>query len=606
MSEVLSPVDGRSFRKLRLTPMHDLWRGRITGRLDWRAKIRAAALPEAADRIVVQVVNRTWLSRAEKVAVADELIAHFADALATGAGADDVARSFGDPSRAAKLIGRAKRRGRPFASRALHVVKWMSVCLLVFYAALAVQLFVGRATPKVDYIAQLNTAALQTPEDQRAWPIYRRAILAMRNPTPNSPLEYWPNVLNYNHDGRHWPDMKAWLRRHADDLELVRAASEKPFFGYILGRNGSINDPEMASASDKSSTEPHVRDNALSLFMLRYQDYARPMARTLGDDMKLAAEDHDAARAERNVNAMLSLADQLHGQGNFVSGDLVSIGIRSMAISLVGDLLRDEPALWEDARWVRLAHRLSVTQTASDILSFESERLFVPDFLQRIYTDDGHGDGRLTFAGVLELGQGWGNICAYYSKLIRIISPALMAASGSRKEILREYDAVIDRAEAGLHAPLRISGVIDFNRRAWSASALSSAKYAPLSRIAPHISRAAVVAERYLGQRDGIVTGIALELYRRRHASYPATLQTLTPDLLPAVPADRITGDPVRYRIVDNIPLVYSVGSDRHDDGGLIFGKNSFETAAQWGPIAVKGDWLLYPEPVFVASDRED
>ena len=595
MSEVLMPDDGRSFRTLRLTPLRDLFRGRITGRLDWRTKIRAAALPEAADRIVVQVVKRTWLSRAEKVAVADELIAHFTDALATGAGEDDVARRFGDPSRAAKLIGRAKRRGRPLASRALHVVNWMSVCLLMFYAALAVRLFVGRATPTVDYVAQLNTATLRTPEDQRAWPIYRQAILAMRNPTPHDRLEHWPEVLDYNHDGKHWPEMKVWLRQHADDLELVRAASEKPVFGYILGREGSMKDPEMAWTFAKSSTEPDVHDNALIHVMLPYLSLSRALANALTDDVKLAAEDHDAARAERDVNAMLSLADQMHAQGNFVVGDLVSIGIRSLAISVAGELLRDDPALWDDARWVRLAHLLSVTEHASDILSFQSERLFAPDFLQRIYTDDGHGDGRLTFAGVLALGQRWGNILAYDSKLIRIISPALMAASGSRKELLREYDAVIDRAEAGLHAPLRISGVIDFDRERWYASTLSAAKYAPLSQIVPHLPRIAVSAERYLGQRDGLVTGIALELYRRKHGNYPETLQQLTPDLLPAVPADRITGDPVRYRIVDGKPLVYSVGSDRQDDGGKVFGKNSSETAAQWGPIAVKGDWLLYP-----------
>lgn len=604
MFEVLMPDHGRSFRTLRLTPLRDLLRGRITGRLDWRTKIRAAALPETAGRIIVQVVTRTWLSREEKVAVADELIAHFTDALATGAEPDDVVRRFGDPRRAAKLIGRAKRRGRSLASRAFHVVKWMSVSLVLFYAALAVRLFVGRATPTVDYIAQLNTAVLRTPADQRAWPIYRQAILAMRNPTPHDRLEHWPKVLYYNQSGKHWPETKVWLRRHAGDLELVRAGSEKPVFGYILGRDGSMKDPEMAGTSAKSSTEPDVPDNALIHLSLSYLlSYARPLAHTLGDDAKLAAEHHDAARAERDVNAMLALADQLHGQFDF---SLVSIGIRSLAISVAGELLRDQPAVWEDARWVRLALRLSVTENASDILNFQSDRLFGPDFLQRIYTDDGQGDGRLTFAGVLALGQNWGNILTYDSKLIRIISPALMAASLSRKELLQEYNAVIDRAEAGLHAPLRMSGVIDFDRERWYASTLSAAKYAPLSLIAPHMSRIAVTAERYLGRRDGLVTGIALELYRRKHGSYPETLQQLTPDLLPAVPADRITGDPVRYRIVNDKPLVYSVGTDRQDDGGAVFGKNTSETAAQWAPSTVKGDWLLYPESVSVVSDDEE
>jgi hypothetical protein len=77
---------------------------------------------------------------------------------------------------------------------------------------------------------------------------------------------------------------------------------------------------------------------------------------------------------------------------------------------------------------------------------------------------------------------------------------------------------------------------------------------------------------------------------------------------LPAVPADRITGDPLRYRLVGGKPLVYSVGSNRVDDGGRTpaeCGRPSQSTlrpnsAARWGvPVedAVPGDWVLYPLP---------
>ena len=71
-----------------------------------------------------------------------------------------------------------------------------------------------------------------------------------------------------------------------------------------------------------------------------------------------------------------------------------------------------------------------------------------------------------------------------------------------------------------------------------------------------------------MGHRDGIVAGIALELYRRQHGEYPQTLDVLVPQYLPQVPADRINGEAVKYRLVNGKPLIYSVGADHDDDGG--------------------------------------
>lgn len=113
-------------------------------------------------------------------------------------------------------------------------------------------------------------------------------------------------------------------------------------------------------------------------------------------------------------------------------------------------------------------------------------------------------------------------------------------------------------------------------------------------------------AERYLGHRDGVLAGLALELYERRSGAYPDSLDELTPDLLPSVPVDRITGERVRYRLVDGTPLVYSVGFDRDDDRGRMAnsGPRSHlaESAAEWLPLpswrkTPDGDWGLYPQP---------
>ncbi len=56
--------------RLNTTPMRDLVRGRITGRLDSKGVIGSCGLPDAASQCVRRVVKVTGLWRIEKFQVA--------------------------------------------------------------------------------------------------------------------------------------------------------------------------------------------------------------------------------------------------------------------------------------------------------------------------------------------------------------------------------------------------------------------------------------------------------------------------------------------------------------------------------------------------------
>src|SRR5688572_18422159 len=107
------------------------------------------------------------------------------------------------------------------------------------------------------------------------------------------------------------------------------------------------------------------------------------------------------------------------------------------------------------------------------------------------------------------------------------------------------------------------------------------------------------LAEHRLGRRDGVVVGIALEAYRRETGRYPDNLNALVRRFLDEVPADRINGEAIRYRLANTKPLLYSVGGDRDDDGGRA--PEFPNTAVNWGLSPgreiVDGDWILYPSP---------
>lgn len=66
---------------------------------------------------------------------------------------------------------------------------------------------------------------------------------------------------------------------------------------------------------------------------------------------------------------------------------------------------------------------------------------------------------------------------------------------------------------------------------------------------------------------------LALRTYRNQHGDWPATLDQLTPEILPSIPVDPFSSDgaPLRYRRDGEAYVLYSVNVDGVDDGGAPF-----------------------------------
>jgi hypothetical protein len=124
----------------------------------------------------------------------------------------------------------------------------------------------------------------------------------------------------------------------------------------------------------------------------------------------------------------------------------------------------------------------------------------------------------------------------------------------------------------------------------------------------PALSNAPLAAEQAAQRRDGLLAGIALELYQRDIGQYPQTLDALVPAYLPAIPLDRFTGAPLNYALRDGAPVLWSVGADRKNDNGRAPPADKDMTSRwlaadeiaarladpQAGPC-YDGDWVLWP-----------
>lgn len=80
-----------------------------------------------------------------------------------------------------------------------------------------------------------------------------------------------------------------------------------------------------------------------------------------------------------------------------------------------------------------------------------------------------------------------------------------------------------------------------------------------------------IAIDREAARDTVLLTVLALELFAREYGHFPEKLDELVPDFLPTVPEDNHSPPktPLRYRRDGDEALIYGVGENSTDDGGL-------------------------------------
>jgi hypothetical protein len=429
--------------RLRYTPMRDLLRGRVSGRLDLNDRLAAANLPGEIRELIRRVIRKTRLWSLEKMDVANELIAHFSDGLESGATAQQLVESFGNEKTATKLIRRAKRRNRPLIWHAFIWLRNFVALLILTYLLLGVYFYLGKPTPKIDYIAVLNEPLEKIPQDQRAWPLYRQALLMIYE-TKDADANHLFDLMDAKPDSQNWTSTVNWLQSHQDVLKLIRQAAQKPVLGFVLGPQGSANDPQLFPGTKDYLSNS---DGLLISLPLSHLNEMRMLATILNGDAMWAAQSGDSQKLVEDVDAIVRMADQLQGS-NFLITDLVAVGIRSIALDNVENAAANFPSMLSDAQIQSLAHRVAKPDNDAQLVSFRGERMIFRDVVQRMYTDDGSGDGRFTPAGIeliRHISSTNSPPTQAYPPIETLAAPVTML-SASRQDLLQVDDALMNFA----------------------------------------------------------------------------------------------------------------------------------------------------------------
>lgn len=615
------------WQKLWYTRLSDALRFRFNASLDWRRVLALAELPDELKQVVYDTVRATRLWNREKVDVTRELIDHFLDGLDRGRPAPILAATFGDPKQSATLIRRAKKRGRPLVWQIWHYGWMTTVAGMVAYLFLGLWMMMGRAHVAVDYLAIVNRDAVKVPENERAWPLYRAALLELG--PKSSPGAFYPDVTIPDSTARpgskEWPHTEKLLRVHADAISKLRAAAGRHGLGFVPSTSFAaftaedlqlfdVKLTEEQSAAFKSQT---VEDRWLISTLLPHLQQLRSAAFVLAADARRAATEGDGPTALADVTSLFGVSRHTV-ETPFLVNLLVSVAIQQAACEAIADIMADEPQLWTDAELRDLAHTMAAAKIDWQ-RCLEGESSGFRDVMQRLYTDDGHGDGRLAYStsngqNVFQtldsfIGTGIDSSNSPYANdaLAMLMLPTANFVVASRKEMTATHDVFLHAAAVKISTPFWKQDELvplDDSLLSERAGTLEKYRYAFVRLMVPAFDSLRNRIEEIEGMRDGVFIGIALELYHREHKAWPKSLSELSPRWLPAVPVDRITGKPLGYKIVADRPIVYSVGVDRDDDSGRTPGGDqpnassakNFQLEAS-SLAEQEGDWLIWGGP---------
>ena len=533
-------------------------------------------LPLELSQLIETVVSRTRLWKSERIDVARELLNHCEDGLAAGVSPEKILADFGDPRNAARLIRRSKIRQRPWTWHLRHrLLLGLSLALLLtslIYAWLLIRFLTATPTIKRDFIGEIDQQSLSIPQGDRAWPLYREALMKFHEDRVLPILQSDRDLLALPADSPDWQPILTHLDENREALELTFQGSEKPNFGFIYRDPANRDWLEKINGVGASDRQLASTQGFLTGTLLPHIQDLRKLHRLLVFEAIAAARSQDRDRWLTAIYAMQAMAEQLV-DGEFGIIQLVSFAYARTTWRHIRWTLEHNPDLLTDQDLKTLAHRVAIFGGGGPISYRIDDSMFFEDLLQRFYTDDGTGNGRLNPHYLLTDSSKPDEVTA------ALTGAALSVAVASRAEMRQTLQQiqVLESEEQqrplwqrtfGQPSPLKQSLV------AWQASPWDRLRYLPVLKLyEPMVNdldqwRTSPAGEYATLHRDATLATLALALHHRFHKTWPENLDQLTPQLLPAVPLDRFDGKPLKYKLVDGRPLLYSVGQNRTDDNG--------------------------------------
>lgn len=374
----------------------------------------------------------------------------------------------------------------------------------------------------------------------------------------------------------------AFINGLQPEIAELREAAARPVLGYDYPGATTLDTPVVLA-----SLSPEV------------SSMVRKVVRLLKMDSRAAIQLHDSERTVKDIDALLGYARLMHARLSALD-TLTGNAIVFVATDVIGDSAR---AGWPDVSDQQLEHLVKAFDSVKTRTSpVEEIKRSQRDHMQRVFTDDGNGHGRIC-------GEGGQYLAAVTNvpeeRQFRFVFSTFSSSFiwPDRAEVKAECDKIILATQTWLSRPFWERGNF---QEAVPVSKLRTNDSWALSAWPTFIGLASVPARSgsdatAIMSAQAARVALAAELHRRKTGALPDSLEQVREALGGELPVDAITGEALKYVVRDGRVLVYSVGNDRDDDGGRgLPGTDSYK-AAKWCPagdagVVVDADYVLFPQ----------
>jgi len=415
----------------------------------------------------------------------------------------------------------------------------------------------GVPNPKVDYVAKINELARAgRDETLNAAPFYQKAIdlyvesgEELTTTLSRRPRPVWTDELSDKEQSL----LKEWVQSNSQALSQLELGTKKPYYW-----------------ADNFSPS----GNVIGILMPELAKF-RQLGFAITWRAKLAAVKGNIDKAMKDIVTCYRFG--LHQIGpNLLVAQLVGIAIRTIALDTTYKIL-DRTKVDSDLLKTLQRQIEHLSTDESYIPDIRAEKFCMLDIIQRMFTDDGKGDGRiLTSAEILSMIS---DSTTLTQEEIQSIPELRRRQTIETVEKLYEHlDFIVQKSpwqwkNEKIEPEKKIEKIMDGN---------------PLVKIfCPAFVRVAQIFAQRKAQADALTTTLALLRYKADKGRLPEKLDELvSAGYLKALPTDPFSGSPFVYKRLGDDFMLYSFGIDCDDDGG---------TRSKWGIGEKGGDQVFWP-----------
>lgn len=448
-----------------------------------------------------------------------------------------------------------------------------------------------------DYAAQLNAEALATPEENRAWLSYVHARLQV--PSPHLDAAF---ACLQDSDKLACAQVSDWLDANPEFLAFVREGTAKPHIGWVYGKSSGTQLVAMLGTGEPlgvTLSDIESRPNRLRMSMNPLDEIAVCLFVLLADARNAAS----AADYPRVVDRMALCFEILWhlDQLNTAAPEHATLRLgRSLSFQILIDVVPELPR-WPHDELTALSHTVNDIPRFEIVTSMRNEIIILRDITQRIYG----ADGRVSRTGFEYLRS--------YGDGLSIADARRLAPRDEVLDAIRQTAAYVEvdaQRTPGAWKPSAADGFVHTLITDYPIKHAMLGRYAR-SSFDDSLHRQLIDTQMYA---DTAKTCVALERFRRDQGSLPEALAELVPAYIDALPTDPADGEPIRYRRSADGYVLYALGVDGDDDGGVPptepdfglrgakhedwLGRAAAERSLADEPEVYDGDWILYPRKI--------